>query len=96
MGVREHGAYFYRMTASELASVICVCVRKINGRWAMSNICVSLRTSVVEGLCYKLVGRGFDSRWCHQQRTQEFCLGVQQIQLRTECRGNVDLGAVAP
>ena len=34
----------------------------------------------------------------HQWRTQEFCLGggVQQIQLRTEDRGNGDLGAVAP
>jgi hypothetical protein len=31
-----------------------------------------------------------------QWHTQEFCSGVQQIQLRTEGRENGDLGAVAP
>ena len=31
-----------------------------------------------------------------QWRTQEFCSGGQQIQLRTEDRENGDLGAVAP
>ena len=39
------------------------------------------------------------SRGCHGQeqwRTEEFCWGVQEIQLRTEDRENGDLVAVAP
>jgi hypothetical protein len=38
------------------------------------------------------------NRVTNQWRTQEFCSGggVQQIQLRTEGRENVDRGAVAP